>query len=45
VALFRVFAGTASEGSLVPIRSWFSPFAVDSSSALIGGLLIGVFIY
>jgi amino acid transporter len=45
VALARVFGGTAPEGSLVPEVSWFSPFAVDSSSALIGGLLIGVFIY
>ena len=45
VALVRVYAGTAPEGSLVPKLSWFSPFAVDSSSALIGGLLIGVFIY
>ena len=45
VALYRVYAGTAPEGSLVPKLSWFSPFAVDSSSALIGGLLIGVFIY
>jgi amino acid transporter len=45
VALVRVYAGTAPEGSLVPNLSWFSPFAVDSSSALIGGLLIGVFIY
>jgi amino acid transporter len=45
VALFRVYAGTAPESSLVPKLSWFSPFAVDSSSALIGGLLIGVFIY
>ena len=40
-----MYAGTAPEGSLIPKLSWFSPFAVDSSSALIGGLLIGVFIY
>lgn len=45
VALVRVFAGAAPEASIVPELSWFSPFAVDSSSALIGGLLIGVFIY
>jgi amino acid transporter len=45
VALARVFGGTAPEGSLVPELSWFSPFAIDSSSALIAGLLIGVFIY
>ena len=42
VALARVFGGTAPEGSLVPEVSWFSPFAIDSSSALIAGLLIGV---
>ena len=45
VALVRVYGGTAPEGSLVPELSWFSPFAVDSTSALIAGLLIGVFIY
>jgi hypothetical protein len=37
VALARVFGGTAPEGSLVPEVSWFSPFAVDNPSALIGG--------
>jgi amino acid transporter len=45
VALVRVYGGTAPEGSLVPKLSWFSPFAVDTPSALIAGLLIGVFIY
>jgi hypothetical protein len=25
--------------------SWFSPFAVDSFSALVNGVLLGVFIY
>jgi amino acid transporter len=45
VALARVFGGTAQEGSLTPELSWFSPFAVPDSGALISGLLIGVFIY
>jgi amino acid transporter len=45
VALARVFGGTAPSESLVPEASWFSPFAVQNSSALIAGLLIGVFIY
>ena len=34
-----------SGGPLTPELSWISPFAVDSSSALILGLLTGVFIY
>jgi amino acid transporter len=45
VALARVFGDTAPSESLVPEASWFSPFAVQNSEALIGGLLIGVFIY
>ena len=45
VALAKVYGGTAPEGSLIPEVSWFSPFAVDNLSALVGGLLIGVFIY
>jgi amino acid transporter len=32
-------------GALTPELSWFSPFAVDSSDALVLGLLTGVFIY
>ncbi len=34
-----------SGGPLTPELSWISPFAVDSSSALVVGLLTGVFIY
>jgi len=45
VALVKVFSGDAPDGSVDPALSWFSPFAIDSSSALIGALLIGVFIY
>jgi amino acid transporter len=45
VALVKVFAGDAPEGSVDPAASWFSPFAIDSGSALVGVLLAGVFIY
>jgi amino acid transporter len=42
--LFAVVA-LVKGGPLTPELSWFSPFAVDSSSALVIGLLTGVFIY
>jgi amino acid transporter len=45
VALTRVWAGHALDGSIEPTLSWFSPFAVDSVGALTSGLLVGVFIY
>ena len=45
VALAKVATDDAPAGSLDPELSWFSPFAVDSSTALISALLIGVFIY
>ncbi len=45
VALVRVYAGHAPSGALTPSLSWFSPFAVDSVSALTAGLLVAVFIY
>ena len=45
VALFKVIAGDAPDGSINPELSWFSPFAVDSLNALVLGLLTGVFIY
>jgi amino acid transporter len=45
VALIRVFAGTAPPASIHPSLSWFSPFAIDSSSALTSGVLLAVFIY
>ncbi len=44
VALFRVFTSDPA-GSLEPELSWLSPFAIDSWSALVDGVLIGVFIY
>jgi amino acid transporter len=45
VALIRVWAGDAPPGSLHPDISWFSPFAIDSTSALTSGVLLAVFIY
>jgi amino acid transporter len=45
VAIGKVAAGTAPDGALDPELSWFSPFALEDTGALISGLLIGVFIY
>ncbi|MDP8951620.1 MAG: amino acid permease, partial [Actinomycetota bacterium] len=45
VALYTVLSGNAPETALVPEASWFSPFAVEDGEALVGGLLICVFIY
>jgi amino acid transporter len=45
VALGKVYAGSAPEGSTKPALDWFSPFAISDFSALISALLLGVFIY
>src|SRR5262245_12676462 len=45
VALFKVYDGTAPEGSSKPQLDWLSPFAVTDTSTLVSALLIGVFIY
>jgi amino acid transporter len=45
VALVRVLAGDGSATSVEPAADWFSPFAVDGSSALVGGALIAVFVF
>lgn len=45
VALWRVVLGDGGPTSIDPAASWFSPFAIDSSSALIAGVLLGVFAY
>ena len=45
VALGKVYAGDAPEGSTRPDADWFSPFAIDGFSPLVSALLIGVFIY
>ena len=45
VALVKVYAGDAPDGSINPHISWFSPFAIDSIDGLTAGLLVAVFIY
>ena len=45
VALAKVAGGDAPAGSIDPELSWLSPFALEDTSALAAGLLIGVFIY
>jgi amino acid transporter len=45
VALGKVYAGDAPEGSEKPQLDWLSPFAVSDFSTLVSALLIGVFIY
>jgi amino acid transporter len=52
VALFKVYAGTAPEGSVKPALSWFNPFDISSFdgsqsviSAFSASILLSVFIY
>lgn len=45
VALWRVVLGDGGPTSVDPSLSWFSPFAVDGTSVLIAGVLLGVFAY
>jgi amino acid transporter len=45
VALVKVYAGSAPDASIHPDIAWLSPFAIDSTSALTSGVLLGVFIY
>ena len=45
IALYKVYAGDALEGSINPELSWFSPFAINSTDGLVAGLLVAVFIY
>ena len=45
VALVKVYAGHATAASADPSLSWLNPFAIDSTSALVSGVLIAVFIY
>jgi amino acid transporter len=44
VALYKVYFDAPS-GSVEPELSWFSPFAIDSTSAFTAGLLLAIFIY
>jgi amino acid transporter len=43
VALINVY-GSHIKGSITPNIDWFNPFALSSSS-LVGGILLGIFIY
>ena len=45
VALARVLFGDGGPTSIDPELSWFSPFAIDGSSVLIAGVLLGIFAY
>src|SRR3954462_533940 len=45
IALIKVAAGTAGPNAVDPSLSWLNPLQIDSTSALIGGVLIAVFIY
>jgi amino acid transporter len=45
VALVKVAAGDAGPDSVDPSLSWINPFAVDSTSAFVDGVLLSVFIY
>jgi amino acid transporter len=45
VALVKVASGNAGPHAVDPSLGWLNPFAIDSTSALISGVLIAVFIY
>jgi amino acid transporter len=44
VALIKVYTGHPPH-SIKPTLSWFNPFDISSTSALVGGLLLAVFVY
>jgi amino acid transporter len=45
IALVKVATGDAGPDAIDPSLSWLNPFEIDSSSALIGGVLVAIFIY
>ena len=45
VALVKVYCGDAGPEAIKPTLEWFNPFAIDSLSALVNGVVIAVFIY
>ena len=45
VALVKVATGDAPGASVDPSLGWLNPFAVDSVSAFVAGILVAVFIY
>jgi amino acid transporter len=44
VALVKVYANHP-KNSVTPSASWFNPFDISSTNALVGGILLAVFIY
>jgi amino acid transporter len=44
IALVRVYTGDFAD-SIDPSLSWLNPFAIDSTTALVDGVLVAVFIY
>lgn len=44
VALVKVYADHPP-GSITPTLSWFNPFDISSTTALVDGVLLGIFIY
>lgn len=45
VALVKVYGSSPPVGSVKPSLSWLNPFTVPSTSALISGILVAIFIY
>jgi amino acid transporter len=45
VALVKVYGPNPPAHSLTPQASWFNPFDVKTTSALVGGILLAVFVY
>ncbi|MEI2701907.1 MAG: APC family permease [Baekduia sp.] len=45
VAIVKVYGGDAGPDAIKPTFEWFNPFAIDSISALVNGVVIAVFIY
>jgi len=45
VALVKVYGGDAGPDAIKPTLEWFNPFAIDSLSAVVNGVVIAVFIY
>ena len=44
-AIAKVYGGDAGADAIKPTLEWFNPFAIDSVSALVSGVVIAVFIY
>ena len=45
VALVKVYGGDAGPDAIKPTLEWFNPFAIDSTSAMVEGVVLAVFIY